>query len=193
MPGLVVSSTLENTKTVSLCTDTEGSWKVFTAESLECDTFRLHEHRNLDARQVHKMVHDLLEISIPKPVLEKLKIPSLKDLYSESMEKKLKGYWIGAANGQDDLGNLQLRFVSLQKEGEEWLLHYVCSEDLLSSSRKYPVHTLPSFKEEEIYKTLEKLDPFIDPIDLQELFAQNKHPEISHLSKLFLQQMEAST
>lgn len=194
MPGrLVTPEPLRAAqRLVSICPEIQESWKVFVAEKSGDAHVSMTETVSLDARQVYKRIHELEGIVVPAAIRAALRLPSLEKLYAESLEKKLKGHWLGTVQGKDENGKLHERFVSLAGAGEEaWEIHYVKSEELISGSRKYPVHRVEPFTAENVLEALERLDPVLDPLDLQARMSESKVPEIARLAKCFLEQMEA--
>ncbi|MFB3785106.1 MAG: hypothetical protein ACE15F_01925 [bacterium] len=176
---------------ISICPETRESWKVFVAEKNGDTHVSITETVSLDARQVYKRIHELEGIVVPAAIRDALRLPSLEKLYAESLEKKLKGYWLGTVPGKDENGQLHERFVSLAGAGEEaWEIHYVKSEELISGSRKFPAHRVAPFTAENVLEALERLDPVLDPLDLQARMSESKVPEIARLAKRFLEQME---
>ena len=81
--------------------------------------------------------------------------------------------------------------MSLYGAGEAaWEIHYVKSEELIAGSRKFPTHRVEPFTAENVLEALERLDPLLDPLDLQARMSGSKIPEIAHLAKCFVEQME---
>ena len=176
---------------VSVFLTSKDSWKVFVAEKSGESRVSFTEIVNLDARQVYKKIHELEGIVIPPAIRQALRLPSLEKLYADSLEKKLKGHWLGTVQGKDENGNPQERFVSLYGAGEAaWEIHYVKSEELNAGSRKFPTHRVEPFTAENVLEALERLDPLLDPLDLQARMSGSKIPEIAHLAKCFVEQME---
>ncbi|MDX9754430.1 MAG: hypothetical protein RBU29_10740 [bacterium] len=194
LPGSVIScpSAAEQGLVVSVCWESEDRWKVFTAERAERET-RIHEQRDLDARQVHHRVYELVAQPIPAAAGERVGLPPLEKVFSESISKKLKGFFLGQVQGRDEGGHVQTRFVSLQHEGKDgWSLYYVKSEELLAGGRKLLAHHAGPFGEERIYPFLESLDPLLDPLDLHARLSGQKNPDLFALAKRFEEQMEAN-
>ncbi|MBD3266187.1 hypothetical protein GF373_05910 [bacterium] len=177
---------------VSVCHEADNVWKIFTTERLDRDTYRVHELRDVDARQVDKKIYDLLQTSLAKEERQQAKLPPLEKVYADSIEKKLKGFFLGAVSGEDAAGHYQKRFISLHKEKDEWTLHYVLFEELIAGGRKYAIHKTEPFREETILAFFEFLDPLFDPLDLFAKLQGSKIPEIQSLGDAFQKQMEAS-
>lgn len=193
LPGCILVNPYfeEQGMAVSLCKDTEERWKIFTTKRVSSTEIQIHEQRDLEARQVYTYVYDLLEQTIPDAIQKKLGLPPLEKLYSESISKKLKGFFIGSVMGLDEEGHAQTRFVSLQHEGKEgWVMYYVKSEELITGGRKIVVHKTDPFLEERIYSSFERLDPMMDPLDLYFRLSEQKNPDLSILAKRFEVQME---
>ncbi|NPU98275.1 MAG: hypothetical protein HPY51_13820 [Candidatus Omnitrophica bacterium] len=193
MPGKLLPADIspEKSRIVSICRDSRDFWKVFVAEKSQETRVSITEIANLDARQIYKKVHELLGIGVPPELRTALRLPPLEKLYAESLEKKLKGHWVGSVLGKDESGKPQERFVSLIGAGEDrWEIHYVKSEELISGNRKFPVHRAEPFAADDVLDALEKLDPVLDPLDLQMRMSESKFPEIIRLAKRFMEKME---
>jgi hypothetical protein len=176
---------------LSICRDGDDSWKIFSTRKKDEARFFIDEERGLDARQTYKSVFSHLHISIPETVASRVHLPSMEKLFHDSLAKKLKGFWLGSVNGEDDACREQQRFVSIQQDPKTvWTVYYILAEDVLSGSRKFTVHHAEPFTEEEIYTAFEKLDPTIDPLELYAKMVESKIVDIAELAKRFEEQME---
>ncbi len=192
LPGYVIKNPVVDSpiKAISICS-CGGEWKVFIAQTEQAGQCIITEQPDLDAKRVHKIVHDAIGIAVPGGIRNKLRLPSLYKLYELTLSKKMKGVIIGAVSGQDDNGLTQERYVSIKKENEdEWQIHYAKSEELTSSNRKIHVESTESFSTSEFVEIVMNLDPVIDPLDLVQRMAESSELDISDLAKIFMKEME---
>lgn len=192
LPGAVLKNpdTSADITAICICPFSGDSWKIFTVKKENSASYSFHEQPDAEARTVYHYVYDHLDIIIPDTAREKVNLPSLDTLFNESIEKKLKGYYIGAISGLDEKGQQQKRFVSLQRESKiSWTMHYVKSEELLSGNRKIIHHKTDPFLEENIYRFFLKLEPLFDPLDIYAKMNEQKNPEIYALAQLFWEQI----
>lgn len=194
LPGAVLPNPKKDQDIIAACISphTEGQWKLFIVKKQDFTTYTLQEQLEIEPRAIYHFVYDHFGVIIPDAALEKTKLPALDKIFDESLEKKLKGYYIGQVSGMDENHQPQKRFVSLLRESKiSWSMQYVKSEELLSGNRKIVHHKTDPFLEENIYKFMLRLEPLFDPLDVYTKMSEQKNPEIAALAELFVEQMEA--
>jgi hypothetical protein len=192
LPGYIIKNPAVDSpvKAISVCSCGD-EWKVFLAQTEQAGQCIVYEQPDLDAKRVHKIVHDSVGLVVPGEIRDQLRLPSLYKLYQPTLNKKMKGLYIGAVSGQDDNGLTQERYVSVKRENDdEWQIHYAKSEDLTSGNRKIHVESIGPFSHSEFVDIALNLDPIIDPLDMVQKMSESSEDDISNLAKLFMEEME---
>ncbi len=178
----------ENGCVVSLVPQTGETWTLFYAVPKGTNTYRIHELANLSAKDIYKKIYDLTGGLLTSEDRKTTKLPSLLDIYSETLTKKMKGDYIGTVPGINHRNRYNETYFSMQtSKDDSRLFFFVSAEELITlgkSGRKIAVHKLGPYKEVDWGKCIHDLEHYIDVLELIITLDESKSEEVRKLSKI---------